>query len=295
MKIFLSWSGQRSKKIASALNNWIPKVIQIAQPWMSDEDISTGSRWNNDLNEQLEKTTIGIICVTPENQQSIWLHFEAGSLSKSLSESKVMPLIYELTPGQISGPMAQFQAVTCTKEGVRKIINSVNDSLGDGSINEIDLSEIFEVWWPKLQDQLDKIENHEEHIPKRESSEMIEELLDIAREQRRVSEERSTALEDKKEDIKKIFEHMQTMLGDIDKRSKDSANLEKHKLAFLANNQNDQQSTLHENVYDILPKELTALIDKHEGEGQMKELMSVFTNIQTSMLKDTEDSSDDKA
>jgi len=39
MKVFISWSGQRSAAVADALRYWLPKVIQALEPWMSADDI----------------------------------------------------------------------------------------------------------------------------------------------------------------------------------------------------------------------------------------------------------------
>jgi len=292
LNVLLSWSGDRSKGMASALNSWIPKVIQNANPWMSAEDISTGVRWNSELNTQLTSTDIGIICVTPENLQSVWLHFEAGSLSKSLSESKVMPLLLDLTPGQLSGPMSQFQAVQCLKEGVFKIIKSINESLGKNGLAEAALDEVFDVWWPKLEDKINSIAPPVEVIPKRDSTEMIEELLDIAREQRRTNEERLAKIDGKKEEVKALFDHMQNTMNEMDQRSKDGANLEKQKLAFLAKGQSNISA---EQALANLPKELIALIDKQQGENPMKGMVNTLQNIQESFLRDiVEQEGDDK-
>ena len=44
MKVFLCWSGTRSKGIANALHEWLPRVIQALDPWIS-VDIDKGARW----------------------------------------------------------------------------------------------------------------------------------------------------------------------------------------------------------------------------------------------------------
>lgn len=45
MKVFISWSGKRSKAMANALKEWIPLIVQHAEPFVSDKDISAGDRW----------------------------------------------------------------------------------------------------------------------------------------------------------------------------------------------------------------------------------------------------------
>ncbi|MBE0393338.1 hypothetical protein BJQ96_03202 [Flavobacterium sp. PL0002] len=35
MKIFLSWSGNKSKLIAESLKDWLEQVIQSTEPWIS--------------------------------------------------------------------------------------------------------------------------------------------------------------------------------------------------------------------------------------------------------------------
>jgi hypothetical protein len=78
MKVFISWSGPRSKAAASALRQWLPDVIQFIDPWMSSEDIDAGARWSNEVTNQLAETRCGIICLTKDNQTVPWVLFEVG-------------------------------------------------------------------------------------------------------------------------------------------------------------------------------------------------------------------------
>ena len=67
MKVFLSWSGELSHKVAEILKAWIPSVLPNVEAWLSSEDISKGSRWASVLAERLEKSSYGIVVAVPGN------------------------------------------------------------------------------------------------------------------------------------------------------------------------------------------------------------------------------------
>src|SRR5437868_9968493 len=94
MNIFISWSSKRSGQVALLLRDWLPQVIQAARPWMSQEDIAAGSRWNVEVGEKLKTTKVGVICLTAENLKAPWMHFEAGALSKTVDDAFVCPYLY---------------------------------------------------------------------------------------------------------------------------------------------------------------------------------------------------------
>lgn len=84
-------------------------VVQPVKPWMSEEDVGSGARWNDAIAKALEETDFAIVCVTPENQHAPWLILEAGAIAKSLEVAHVVPLCIGLEPSQVKGPLEAFQ------------------------------------------------------------------------------------------------------------------------------------------------------------------------------------------
>jgi tetratricopeptide (TPR) repeat protein len=109
-----------------ALHGWLPQVIQAVDPWTS-EDISKGSVWNAEILAKLNESRIGIVCLTPENLDSRWLHFEAGMLARKPDQTHVCTF---LLPGMkatdIPQPLAMFEATTPSKHDVRRLLVAIN-------------------------------------------------------------------------------------------------------------------------------------------------------------------------
>lgn len=157
MKIFISWSGDRSKELATALKLWLSDVFpEDVQTWMSNHDIGAGARWNVDLANELDSANFGILCLTPENLEAPWLLFEAGSLAKIVNAARVVPYRLNLTATDVGYPLAQFQGVDADKQGTYKLVESIND-LRDDKFSETKLTRIFNKWWPDLEAQLVRI------------------------------------------------------------------------------------------------------------------------------------------
>ncbi|WP_052700655.1 TIR domain-containing protein [Methylocucumis oryzae] len=120
MKVFLSWSGTKSHKVALVFRDWLPSVIQEITPYVSSEDIDKGARWSTDIAKELEDSTFGILCVTKENISAPWLTFEAGALSKTMDKSFVSPFLFDIKRSEVDGPILQFQSTIFEKEDIQK-------------------------------------------------------------------------------------------------------------------------------------------------------------------------------
>lgn len=177
MKVFISWSGQRSKDLANALRNWLPMVLQYVEPWVSDKDISAGERWAQAIAGELDASNFGIICITPENIHSEWILFEAGALSKSMQDGKVIPLLFGLELSDLSGPLSQFQAQKMEESGMKEVVKSIN-KISATKTSETIVDQLLPALWPTLQDSIAAIPNtapSEKHM--RPNHEILEELV----------------------------------------------------------------------------------------------------------------------
>lgn len=183
MKIFISWSGDKSKEIASAFKEWIPAVVQAAKPYFSPSDIDKGARWSNEIAKELESSRIGLICLTDDNLQAPWLMFEAGALSKSMEKTRVCPMLFGVETTDLAGPLVQFQAAPFSRDEVYKVIKTVNSQLGDSALDISVLESVFHKWWPDLDDRIQKILSKERKKggELRTDRELLEEVLKITR------------------------------------------------------------------------------------------------------------------
>lgn len=129
MDIFISWSGERSRGIAEAIREWLPKIMNSVKPWMSQTDISKGSRWNPDIAKNLDTAKAGIFCLTPSNLKSESILYEAGAISKSVNESRVYTLLAGVEIAELRWPLAQFQATSLNKDDIRKMLQDINKDL----------------------------------------------------------------------------------------------------------------------------------------------------------------------
>jgi len=184
VKLILSWSKDRSRQVATVLHEWLPSVINRVQPWMSSEDIDKGTRWGAELADRLAGTDQGVVCVTAENMREPWLNFEAGTLAKAINSARVRPVLLDVAPADLTGPLTQFQATSLLdKEDVFKLVGSLNGGTAEPVAPGV-LARSFERAWPELHDEISKLAR----VPAsgrlrsvRSADDKIDEILDLLR------------------------------------------------------------------------------------------------------------------
>lgn len=182
MQVFLSWSGDRSRELANALRDYLPLVIQSVTPWFSPDDIDKGSRWLADLTNQLQKQSVAIVCITPECVNSPWLLFEAGALSKALDASWVCPVLLDIEPSDIKGPLAQFQSTRVTKDDMRKLLATLNKRL-DTPLGDPQIDKLHDILWSDFEMKIKAIAKPPAATsqPHRSQTDLLTEVLERVR------------------------------------------------------------------------------------------------------------------
>jgi hypothetical protein len=158
MRIFISWSGDRSHKVALMFRDMLPLILQYLVPYVSSEDINKGARWSTEIGTELATADFGIVCITKENLGAPWINFEAGALSKSLDKSRVFPFLFDLNRSDVTdGPITQFQSTINEKDDFLKLLKSINASCTAAAMDDSKIESVIDVWWPKIASRLELI------------------------------------------------------------------------------------------------------------------------------------------
>jgi hypothetical protein len=184
MKIFISWSGQRSKAVAILMSDWIKCVIQATRPWISTRDIDRGAIWFSEISDHLKSTTAGIVCLTQENKNRPWILFETGALAKGLTTNRVCTFLIDLQPSDLEDPLAQFNHTTREKGSMWELVRSLNAIQEDKGLDEHILEKVFNTYWPQFESAFANAleENKEtENAAPRSESDILKDILDNTR------------------------------------------------------------------------------------------------------------------
>jgi hypothetical protein len=183
-KVFISWRGDLSRKLGEALRNWLPAALQYVKPYFSPDDVEKGAKWNSEIAKELETSNVGIILLTHDNTEKPWILFESGALSKSLDKARVCTLLFDLEAADVKGPLTSFQATKFVREDFKRLVSTINNTAADAKLETSVLDSVFDMWWPRLEEQVAEIIKNHGKGAKRErrpDREILEEILDLTR------------------------------------------------------------------------------------------------------------------
>ncbi len=156
MFVFISWSGDKSKRVAQSLESWLKKVIQAVEPWIS-VDIGKGSRWNPELSAKLEQSKFEIACLTKDNLNAPYVLYEAGALTKT-KDANLCTFLLDIKHVDVDYPLAQFQhTLAFDKEDVFRLVKTINEVVknsNERALDDASLKDVFDMYWPRLELEL---------------------------------------------------------------------------------------------------------------------------------------------
>jgi hypothetical protein len=136
--------------MAEALHSWLPQVLPGEEFFLSS-DIEKGTLWFEVIRNQLKRADAAIICLTPDNVDSAWLHFEVGAIAGKRKESRILTYLFAIKPGDVVGPLAAFQSSDSNKIDTRKLVFALGRMCNKEPEN-------FDEHWPVLENALGSIQ-----------------------------------------------------------------------------------------------------------------------------------------
>jgi hypothetical protein len=155
MKLFICWSRGRSQTLAETLHQWLPRVIDGVDPFLSSE-IEKGRRWFDEISNALRESQTGLVCLTPECIRAPWIHFEAGALANAV-EGRLYTYLHDVKPEQLSGPLSAFQSTRDTREDTLRLVTSLAREAGNAG-EQAHVEARFDSAWPSLQAVIRKLD-----------------------------------------------------------------------------------------------------------------------------------------
>lgn len=168
MRIFVAWSENLSHAVAKILRVQIPAVVKAVTLFVSSEDIRKGKQWFSEISRQLRYTNFGIVCLTAENLQNHWIHFEAGALAMKVKKTRLFTVLINCEAADL--PLSAFQHTKLSsKEDVWKLIREINGLCGKRKLPEVRLKLAFGKVWPVMHKRIeeaiakDRVKEHSSH------------------------------------------------------------------------------------------------------------------------------------
>lgn len=154
MRLLISWSGSKSRAAAKLIQEFVPVIIQSAFPFMSAEDLPVGSSWVSALSSAIESADVAVIVVTAENMTSPWLMFEVGAISAR--QTTIVAMLIDVSPVDISGPLASFQCLSLNREGMQMLLQLVNER-ASSPVPKHSIDRLSDAFWPDFERKLGQL------------------------------------------------------------------------------------------------------------------------------------------
>lgn len=129
MKVFISWS-KNSRDVGKAVSDAVTEIFAPVVNTFISQEIRAGSRALEEIDEALDDTDFGIICLTRANQAEQWINYEAGALSRQVGDKRQRMGVFLVdfdSVDDVNSPLNIFQCKYSTLEGFSDLMKSLNE------------------------------------------------------------------------------------------------------------------------------------------------------------------------
>jgi len=185
MKVFLSWSKDLSRAVATSFADWLPGIIQeCSDPFISTET-TKGDPWFATITDEMKLAKVGIVFITQENANEPWVNFESGALFANFGKQRLCPVLVGIKKSDYAGPLKNLQLTELeSKPDTLDLLRAINKSCERPLTDDV-LVRGFELQWDQLLDAISTAVNAAPNVPtvtKRSTDEKVDELLELVRE-----------------------------------------------------------------------------------------------------------------
>jgi hypothetical protein len=183
MKVFISWSKDSSREIATIFSRWLPRVIQeCSDPFISTETVK-GDPWFATITAELENSKLGVVFITPENLDEPWLNFEAGALLTKFGKQRVCPVLVGIKKSEYSGPLKNLQLTELEDRDDAFALTAAINAACERPLKDDVLAAAFDSQWEMLEDGLESIRASAPAAtkPTRSLDDKVDEVLETVR------------------------------------------------------------------------------------------------------------------
>ena len=174
MKIFISWSKNKSRMLAEATKRFLENTLGHSIEFFFSPQMYKGTRVDHEIHINLTNSQKCIVCITSENFKNPWLLYEAGVVFgvnyKKTDDGIIIPILFERIPewsSWIDKPLNQYTPIQIQpvnhefsfgKKEFLSFIQELSDETGV-SIKEYDQN------WQLFESEIKQIIDKEQIIP----------------------------------------------------------------------------------------------------------------------------------
>jgi hypothetical protein len=109
--------------------------------------------------------------------------FEAGAISKSPGQPRLCTILFGIERTDVQGPLERFQGTKFSKEEIHQLKTINSNANEEEALSETTLNKVFEMWWPKLEEDVSKImkEAGSSTTEVRDQRDLLQEVLGLTR------------------------------------------------------------------------------------------------------------------